>query len=52
MEVEVGGLDNGADMGTVSKAALRSSNSRMLRAPESAEVRRSLMTLTRAVSVL
>ena len=37
---------------TVSKAALRSSSSRMLRAPESAEVRRSLTTLTRAVSVL
>ena len=37
---------------TVSKAALRSSRTRMLRAPESAEVRRSLMTLVRAVSVL
>ena len=36
----------------VSKAALRSSSNRMLRAPESAEVRRSLSTLTRAVSVL
>ena len=37
---------------TVSKAALRSNSSRLLRALESAEVRRSLTTLTRAVSVL
>lgn len=36
---------------TVSKAVLRSNRRRMLWAPVSAEVRRSLMTLTRAVSV-
>ena len=32
---------------TVSKAVLRSSSSRMLRAPESAEVRRSLTTFNK-----
>ena len=37
---------------TVSKAALRSRRRRMVREPESEESRRSLVTLSRAVSVL